>query len=661
MYCEVVVNVHALYDKRLTYRGQAEVGSLVRVPLGNRQAAAIVVSNLAHTDRPDEEIKEIIGPLYGGHVWLDAHLLSLADTIAEFYLCSYGAALELMLPVPLGLKETVGLKKAKVDILEQTSGILNRPKPAEFSPEQLNAATKITAAMTNRERIPYLLHGVTGSGKTEVYLLAIEHALSMGKQAIYLVPEISLTPQIVSILSSRFGDKLGVLHSGLSPGLRARTWKRIQAGEVRIVVGARSAVFAPVSNIGVIIVDEEHETSYRHEGGVNFHTRVVAQLRVNQQGGLVVLGSATPSLEVYSSAKRGKTNLLSMTSRPQGSSLPEVELIDMREQLRAGHKKLISLPLFCALEERLAAGEQGLLLYNRRGYAQFSLCQDCGHVPLCPHCDVSLHFHAGPGLLKCHYCGYTERVHRECKQCRSLNLRNRGAGTEKLEEELKELFPQYSTTRVDADTTSRKGAHQQLLSEFGSATSQIMLGTRMIAKGLDFPKVTVVGVIDADSGLFFPDFRAVEESFHLLMQVAGRSGRGKLKGKVYVQTFNPDHYCVRLAAEQNYQAFYKLESRLRKKLYYPPFGGLVTLHFRGADQSKVQATARNVARLFGSQAGTVLLGPIAASPERVKGIYRYQLSLKGESRRMLQNLLTGLKLQIDKCCSNDVNWFVVID
>ena len=661
MYCEVVVNVHALYDKRLTYRGQANVGSLVRVPLGTRQVAAVVVANLDHSERPDDEIKEIIGQLYGGHVWLDSNLLSLADTIAQFYLCSYGAALELMLPVPLGLKEVVGLKRAKVDAVEKSSVILNRTKPTEFTPEQMHAATSITAAMTNGERVPYLLHGVTGSGKTEVYLLAIEHALALGKQAIYLVPEISLTPQIVAILSSRFGDKLGVLHSGLSAGLRARTWKRVQAGDVRIVVGARSAVFAPVSDIGVIIVDEEHETSYRHEGGVNFHTRVVAQLRVNQQGGVVVLGSATPSLEVYSSATRGKTNLLSMSSRPQGSSLPTVELVDMREQLRAGHKKLVSLPLCSALEERLAVGEQGLLLFNRRGYAQFSLCQDCGHIPLCPHCDVSLHFHAGQGLLKCHYCGYTERVHRQCSQCGSLSLRNRGAGTEKLEEELKELFPQYSTTRVDADTTSRKGAHQQLLSEFGSATSQILLGTRMIAKGLDFPNVTVVGVIDADSGLFFPDFRAVEESFHLLTQVAGRSGRGKLKGKVYIQTFNPEHYGVRLAAEQNYEAFYKLESRLRKKLYYPPFGGLVTLHFRGGDLSKVQAIARNVALLFGPQKGVVVLGPIAASPERVKGIYRYQLSLKGDSRRMLQKLLTGFKQQIDECCSNVVNWFVVID
>lgn len=251
MYCEVVVNVHALYDKRLTYRGEAKVGSLVRVPLGNRQAAAIVVSNLSHADRPDEEIKEIAGSLYGGHVWLDAHLLSLAGTISEFYLCSYGAALELMLPVPLGLKEASGLKRAKIDILEPTSGVLNRAKPTEFTTEQLHAAARITAAMTNGERVPYLLHGVTGSGKTEVYLLAIEHALAMGKQAIYLVPEISLTPQIVSILSSRFGDRLGVLHSGLSPGLRARTWKRIQAGDIRIVVGARSAVFAPVSDIGV--------------------------------------------------------------------------------------------------------------------------------------------------------------------------------------------------------------------------------------------------------------------------------------------------------------------------------------------------------------------------------------------------------------------------
>jgi len=659
MFCEVIVGVPALYNKPLTYRGEADVGSLVTVPLGSRQVAALVLAKHNTVELVSSDLKEIGNRLYSGHVWLDNNLLNLAQNMADFYLSSLGAALEIMLPVPFAPKEVAGLKRVIVDKPTSSSGSLLRRKPTTLTLEQQQAISSIVEAIDLRESTPHLVHGVTGSGKTEVYLHVIEHVLERNMQALYLVPEIALTPQVVAILASRFGDALGVLHSGLSPGLKARTWRRIQSGEVKIVVGARSAVFAPVQNLGVIVLDEEHETSYRHEGGLNFHARIVAQMRIKQQGGLVVLGSATPSLDVYCSAARGRTKLVKMMTRPSGSELPEVEIVDLREQLRLGHNGLISMPLRHALAEGLARGEQGLLLFNRRGYAQFALCQDCGHIPLCPHCDVSLHYHASTRSLKCHYCGYGELLKTSCSKCGSTTIRKRGAGTEKLEEELKEIFPNHTTTRIDADTTTRKGAHEKLLSEFGSNDSQILIGTRMIAKGLDFPNVTVVGVIDADSGLYFADFRAVEESFHLLTQVAGRSGRGKLKGKVYVQTYNPEHYCLRLAARQDYQAFYSVESKLRKKLSYPPFGGLVTLYFKGSDKKRVIAAAEAVARCFPTD-GITLLGPVASIPEKINNVYRYQLSIKGPSRGYLQKLISSQQKCVNELC-NGINWYVVID
>lgn len=661
MYSHVIVNIPALYDRLLTYRGEARPGGMVRVSVGNRTAAALVIACEPSCETTREDLKPLGEPLYGGYSWLDNDLLQLSKAMKEFYLCSWGSIIELLLPVPFSVTEVSGLKRPPRSCDISADHTLVRAAPTVLTAEQQHAISRVSAALGAEHKKPHLLYGVTGSGKTEVYLAAISETLARGQQALYLVPEISLTPQVIANVVARFGEKVGVLHSGLSRGERARTWKHIQSGETQVVVGARSAVFAPVKNLGLIVLDEEHETSYRHEGGVNFHTRVVAQLRARQHGALLLLGSATPSLEVYSSAKRGGTELISMTTRPQGSALPEVKIIDMREELRIGAKGLISSPLRQAIAERLEAGEQALLLFNRRGYSQLSLCEGCGDIAVCPHCDVSLRLHAGASLLKCHYCGYSERTRRTCKKCGGQSFRNRGAGTEKLEEEVVSLFPDFRVTRLDADTTSTKGSHQRLLTQFGKNDSQVLVGTRMIAKGLDFPKVTVVGVIDADSGLFYPDFRAVEESFNLLMQVAGRSGRGKLAGRVYIQSFNPEHYCLRLLTEHNYDAFYSVESKLRRKLCYPPFGGLLTIHFRSHDLLRVQQAVKSAAEIFAREKDLTILGPVAESPEKVKDVYRYQLGLKGSSRKLLQDTFRRIRPVLEEICSPLAHWYTIIE
>jgi primosomal protein N' (replication factor Y) len=658
MYSQVVVNVPALYDRVFTYRGEAPLGSLVQVPLANSTRTALVVGHSSTTD-VTEEIKCLGRPLYAGAVWLDAPLLALSQELADFYLCPRGAMLDLMLPVPFREKEVSSLKKvARPEVSYDKT--LMRSAPAQLTPEQTDAIEQVKQAIADGQARPHLLYGVTGSGKTEVYLHAISFALSQGKQAIYLVPEIALTPLVIANVVHRFGEEVAVLHSRLSPGERAKTWQRVLSGESRVVVGARSAVFAPTARLGLIVMDEEHEQTYRHEGGVNYHTRVVAQLRARRQGGVLLMGSATPSLEVYSSAERGGTKLLRLTARPPGTTLPEIKIIDMRQELRQGLSGLLSNPLRQAVAASLQNGEQALLLFNRRGYAKLSLCRDCGHIATCPRCDVSLRLHRAARRLLCHYCGYFERASDDCSRCRG-QLHNRGAGTEKLAEELQALFPGFFFTRLDADTAAAKGAHQRLLTEFGRQDSHILLGTKMIAKGLDFPRVTVAGVVDADSGMYYPDFRAVEESFALLMQVAGRSGRGATAGRVFIQTFNPDHYCLRLLEQHDYCGFYGIESKLRRKLSYPPFGGLATLCFRGKDQLKVLEAAKAAGVLCGINSAITVLGPVAEVPGKVKGIYRYQLTLKAPNRRALQVALAELRTRIAELCSSAARWYIIIE
>ncbi len=489
-----------------------------------------------------------------------------------------------------------------------------------------------------------LLHGVTGSGKTEVYLRLIAAAVRSGRQALVLVPEIALTPQLVGRFRARFagsGVDLAVLHSGLSDGERYDAWRRIARGEARIVIGARSAVFAPLVDPGVIVVDEEHETSYKQSEGFRYHARDLALLRGQSSGALVLLGSATPSLPVYRRAREGELLYLPLTGRASGRPLPEVALIDMRE---AGQDGPLSEPLFAALEENFRQGGQSLLLLNRRGFSPYLICGDCGLGLRCPNCEITLTYHQSARKLLCHYCDYDQAPPDICPGCNGYSLLPEGCGTERLEEDLARRLPGSRILRMDRDTTLRKGAHQRLVASVMAGDVDILVGTQMIAKGHDFPGVTLVGVIDADNSLNFPDFRSAERTFALLVQVAGRAGRGDRPGRVLVQTWSPEHYALQCAAKHDYQAFYEQEVSFRQALGYPPFGHLVNLVMAGNDAARVERAGEILARELERFAeGVDVLGPAPCPLAKLRGKTRRQILLKAERRLPLHRLLHCLE------------------
>ncbi|ANB61593.1 primosomal protein N' [Anoxybacteroides amylolyticum] len=502
--------------------------------------------------------------------------------------------------------------------------------PLTLTNEQQQALDAIADSVRKNEHHVFLLYGVTGSGKTEVYMQAIEEVLAGGKEAIVLVPEISLTPQMVERFKGRFGSQVAVLHSGLSVGEKYDEWRKIQRKEVKLVVGARSAIFAPFENLGMIIIDEEHEASYKQEETPRYHARDVAIYRARFHQCPVVLGSATPSLESFARAKKGVYRLLTLQKRMSENGLPTVNVVDMREELRSGNRSMFSRSLFEKLQDRLQKGEQAVLFLNRRGYSTFVMCRDCGYVIRCPHCDISLTYHRVHQQLKCHYCGYEEHVVSRCPSCTSEHIRFFGAGTQKVEEELTKLLPQARVIRMDVDTTSRKGAHEQLLSAFGEGKADILLGTQMIAKGLDFPKVTLVGVLTADTMLHLPDFRACEKTFQLLTQVSGRAGRHHLPGEVVIQTYTPDHYSIELAACHDYETFYQKEMLVRKRHGYPPFYFLTLITVSHPEITKAVAVTEKIAAYVRSQLSkeAVILGPVASPIARLHDRYRYQCMIK---------------------------------
>lgn len=493
-----------------------------------------------------------------------------------------------------------------------------------------------------------LLYGVTGSGKTEVYLQSIAECLSAGKQAIVLVPEISLTPQMVERFKSRFGDEVAVMHSRLSDGERYDEWRKIRHGQASVVVGARSAIFAPFCEIGLIIIDEEHESSYKQEDTPKYHARDVAVRRARQHGAVVVLGSATPSLETFMAASRQPADgseppLLPMPDRVSGQAMPAVRIVDMRQELSSGNRSMFSSELYESLKLRLEKGEQSVLLLNRRGYSTFVMCRSCGYTATCPHCDISLTYHQKTHVLRCHYCGYTEQEPKTCPACESEHIRFFGTGTQKVEEELAKLFPGIRVIRMDVDTTTEKNAHEKLLKAFGERKADVLLGTQMVAKGLDFPYVTLVGVIAADTTLNLPDFRSAERTFQLLTQVAGRAGRHHLAGEVIIQTYNPEHYAIEAAADHNYEQFLEQELQLRMQLMYPPYCRLIciTMSSERLDQlsdtsAKFVQELKELAEYEGvlvplqsrMTRALEILGPVASPIARIKDRYRYQCVIK---------------------------------
>lgn len=520
------------------------------------------------------------------------------------------------------------------------------------TPEQQKVLTSIREAIKSGAYAPFLLHGVTGSGKTEVYLASVEEVLKQGREALVLVPEISLTPQLVGRFQSRFGDAITVLHSRISPGERYDGWRRIKKGLVNVAIGTRSAIFAPFTRPGIIVVDEEHDTSYKQEEKLRYNARDLALVRGRMDNAVVILGSATPSVESYFNARTGKLTLLELTRRVEGRPLPSIEIVDMKQE-RLQHPETareLSRRLKETLAERVRQNQQSLLFLNRRGFAPCIICRECGHVFGCPNCSVSLIHHQRVKKLQCHYCGYAIAAPDTCPGCGGIRLNLMGRGTERLEDEVKALLPQSRVERMDRDTTRGKWGHRSVLNRFSASAAGILIGTQMIAKGHDLPGITLVGVVSADSSLNFPDFRAGERTFQLLTQVAGRAGRGDIAGEVIIQTFNPRHYSIEASRKQAYSLFYEEEVKFRKELNYPPFSRLINFRMEGTSRKKAAdfsdrlgALAHSLLRKEGRfRDGIELLGPAAAPWEKIKGKYRFQMVVKGSSLTLLRGFASRL-------------------
>ncbi|KAF0824464.1 primosomal protein N' [Cytobacillus firmus] len=505
-----------------------------------------------------------------------------------------------------------------------------RTEPLSLTDGQRKAIIPILDSIEDNRHETFLLYGVTGSGKTEVYLQSIQRVLKDGKEAIVLVPEISLTPQMVKRFKGRFGDQVAVMHSGLSAGEKYDEWRKIQRKEVKVVVGARSAIFAPFENLGIIIIDEEHETSYKQEENPRYHARDVAIKRAENYKCPVVLGSATPSLESFARAQKGVYHLLTLENRMNNQALPAVDIIDMREELREGNRSMFSRKLLEKIKDRLGKKEQIVLFLNKRGHSSFVMCRDCGYVINCPHCDISLTYHRYNQQMKCHYCGYEALVPNACPECESEHIRYFGTGTQKVEEELAKILPEAKVIRMDVDTTSRKGAHEKLLDQFQEGHADILLGTQMIAKGLDFPNITLVGVLSADTMLHLPDFRSSEKTFQLLTQVSGRAGRHELEGEVIIQTYTPEHYSIELAGEQDYDKFYDREMMARKIHRYPPFFYISLVTVSHEELMKAVSVTEKITQYIQSKlsAESIVLGPVASPIPRINNRYRYQCLIK---------------------------------
>lgn len=523
-----------------------------------------------------------------------------------------------------------------------------RDKRVTLTGSQENVLEQLLDMAKTEKSQTALIHGVTGSGKTEIYIELIEKMLTDGHSAILLVPEIALTTQMIARFRGRFRELVAVLHSRLTPTERLQEWLRIRSGEARIVIGARSAIFAPALNLGLIIIDEEHETSYKQEEHPRYHTRDIAKWRIVENNALLLLGSATPSLESYHAALSGEYQLLELAQRIGKSKLPEVEVVDMSNELKAGNRLMFSRSLMQELEGCLDRGEQAIIFLNRRGYSTFVSCRSCGYVVKCPHCDISLTYHRTNNVLRCHYCGYTVQNPTTCPECKSTYIRFFGTGTQKVEDELRRLLPKARIARMDSDNTTRKGAHEKILSTFRVGETDILLGTQMVAKGLDFANVSLVGVVAADTILALPDFRAAERTFQLLTQVSGRAGRHHVAGRVVVQTYSPEHYSIRYAQKHDYIGFYHEESKLRKQMNYPPFSKLVLVSFSHTNIKQVILAGNYFVKRLraGVSLETSVPDPVSSPISRIKDRNRMQTMIKYQERETTIKIINEVLIEV---------------
>ena len=701
-YAEIIVDLSAeAIDRVFTYAVpdsmEAGEGWQVAVPFGSRTLEGFIIALKSEPGIPKDKVKPILRAVRDYPVILP-ELMRLAQWMHERYLCNLVDALRLMIPaqmrndrvhartvrlVRLNVSEeeaerfiegngrakaqcalvkslmernleSANLPKAPLkalidkgivsivreEIRRTPSGLkaVARAEEPDLMPDQRRAVETLLEKINDGGR--FLLHGVTGSGKTEVYIRIVREALARGRTAIVLVPEIALTPQMVGWFHARFGADAAVLHSGLSAGERYDEWRRIRTGEARVVIGARSAIFAPLANIGVIVVDEEHESTYQSDRRPRYDAREIAWQRALSNRGLMILGSATPSISSYMRALPGvhpenRLTLIEMRQRVKGRPLPPMELVDMRVEFQRGNQSIFSGKLQKALDETLTAGKQAILFLNRRGYATFVSCRACGEVVKCEQCDVSMTYHRDVNKLICHYCGREQTPPKVCPKCKSPYIKYFGAGTQKVEVEVKRLFPLARTVRMDVDTTQRKDAHEALLTRFRSGECNVLIGTQMIAKGHDFPHVTLVGVIAADMTLNLPDYRSSSRTFQLITQVAGRAGRADEPGRVIVQTYDPEHYSIQLSARQDYRAFYMQESAFRRKALYPPFTVIARIVFSSNDPAGCETAARQaeaeLSRFLdqnGHRQDVIQMRALEAPIKLLRGQTRWQVFLK---------------------------------
>ena len=522
---------------------------------------------------------------------------------------------------------------------------IERTNKLKLTPEQKEAFEKIEKEIKEENYKEFLLYGVTGSGKTEIYLQAIEEVLKKGKTAIVLVPEISLTPQMVDRFISRFGQEdIAVLHSKLSVGERYDQWKKIKKGECKIVIGARSAIFAPIDNLGLIIIDEEHDSSYKSETNPRYNAKELAGYIAKQNSIPLILGSATPDVCTYYKAKNNNIELLELTKRANNSKLPIVETVDLRMELANGNKSILSEKLYNEIEKNLLDKKQTILFLNRRGYSTFVMCRDCGYTVKCKNCNITMTYHLNTNKLKCHYCGHEEKSVLECPECHSKNIKYFGTGTQKLEEEINKIFPNASTIRMDIDTVSKKNSHEEILNKFKNENIDILIGTQMVVKGHHFPNVTLVGVIAADSSLYIEDYKASERTFQILTQVAGRAGREKLPGRVIIQTYNPENFAIECSKKQDYDKFYETEIELRKQLKYPPFCDIISIGLTDIDNNKIKNVSerlyKNIKNLIEKENTNIFIyKPLPCPIDKIKNRYRWRIIIKGKLTNKLINVI----------------------
>ena len=690
----VEINIDKIFDYNVpeNLRDSICLGKRVLVPFGKQTLEGFIINIKKESDYELKDILEVID----SDVILNKELLELGKEISKNNVCNLTSVYQSMLPVgykasnkrKVSIRTKNYIRLISDDVVEFLStsrlekqkdivsyllknknalttmfdnasinalikkGIIEKYSEeyyrlndnneiedlVKLNPSQINAYNQIN----DSDKDVIVLNGITGSGKTEIYMHLIKDAIDKGKEAILLVPEISLTPQIINRFKKHF-DKIAVLHSGLSQGEKYDEYRKILNKEVNIVIGARSAIFAPLNNIGIIIIDEEHSDSYKQDHNPRYNAIDVAILRGKTHNCKVVLGSATPTIEDYARGKKGYYELVKLDKRANNASLPLVNIVDMTKEIKKGNK-IFSEELLLSIEDRLNKHEQIMLLLNKRGYSNYLMCSNCGEVTKCPNCDITLTYHKTSDMNRCHYCGYADNNKKVCSKCGGP-LTNVGLGTEKIEEEINKLFPNAKVLRMDIDTTSNKGSHNKIIKKFMNHEADILVGTQMIAKGLDFPLVTLVGVINADTILNLPDFRSSEKTYDLISQVSGRAGRSDLKGKVVIQTYNKDNYAIKLISSNNFEDFYNEEIVIRKKLYYPPYSFIALVKVGGKDFNNTIKEANKIGDYLRSNIDKeIVLGPSVASLSKINNIYYFEIIIKYRDKENIIKLLNEVKL-----------------